>query len=381
MKTGRREGVSTGSCAAAAAKAAALWLTRGECPEQVDVETPTGRTLRLDVVPCFPGCCGVVKDAGDDPDATNGLTVVAQVELLSEAPGKGLVTFRGGEGVGIVTLPGLKVPVGEPAINPAPRRMIEAALEEVLGRRAAVVTLSVPGGEEVAKRTFNPRLGIAGGISILGTRGTVRPMDEGALLESLTLELNTHAASGRKSVILTFGNTGENALRKAFGIEGRCVVQVGNLVGFVLDEAERLGFRRILLCGHPGKLLKVAAGGFNTHNRVTDGRMEALCTHAALCGLGHDLIRDLYDCGTTEEAISLLGATGNDFVWDRLAEAVVERCTQRALLKVAACEASACKASAFIDNDGRVLGKSAAADCLVEAIKAEAIKMKAVKVG
>lgn len=368
MKTGRREGVSTGSCAAAAAKAAALWLTRGQCPEQVDVETPTGRTLRLDVVPCFPGCCGVVKDAGDDPDATNGLTVVARVDLPSEAvPGKGLVEFRGGEGVGTVTLPGLKVPVGEPAINPVPRRMIEAALREVLGPGGAVVTVSVPGGEAVAKRTFNPRLGIVGGISILGTRGTVRPMDEGAMLESLTLELNTHAASGKKSLVLTFGNTGENALRKAFGLKGRCVVQVGNLVGFVLDEAERLGFRRILLCGHPGKLLKVAAGSFNTHNRVADGRMEALCTHAALYGLEHDFIRRLYGCRTTEEAISLLDAAGSDFLrlWDSLAEAVVKRCGERVL------GPSACKAAAFVDNDGRVLGRSAGTGCLLEALKTE----------
>jgi cobalt-precorrin-5B (C1)-methyltransferase len=372
MKTARREGVTTGSCAAAAAKAAALWLTTGECPGQVEIKTPVGRTLRLDIVPYFPGCCGVVKDAGDDPDVTDGLTVAVRVELT--AGENSSVKFRGGEGVGTVTLPGLKVPVGEPAINPVPRRMIEEALREAVGPREAVVTVSVPGGEEVAKRTFNPRLGIVGGISILGTRGTVRPMDEQAMLESLTLELNTHAASGRKSVALTFGNTGEIALRKAFGLEGRCAVQVGNLVGFVLDEAERLGFDGILLCGHPGKLLKVAAGSFNTHNRVADGRMEALCAHAALWGLEHALIRELYACATTESAVALLRETGNDFLWNHLAEAVVQRCAQRALPRSSPTSAPATLAAAFIDNDGTILGKSAETDRLVMGLKGEEFK-------
>jgi cobalt-precorrin-5B (C1)-methyltransferase len=367
VKKIRREGVSTGSCAAAAAKAAALWLTTGECPGRIDVETPAGGTLLLDIVPYFPGCCGVVKDAGDDPDVTNGLTVVACVEL-SGVSDTNSIEFRGGEGVGTVTLPGLKIPVGEPAINPVPRRMIEEALREAVGARSAVVTVSVPGGEEIAKRTFNPRLGVVGGISILGTRGTVRPMDEQAMLESLALELNTHAASGRKNVALTFGNTGEISLRRAFNLEGRCVVQVGNLVGFVLDEAERLGFLGILLCGHPGKLLKVAAGSFNTHNHVADGRMEALCAHAALCGMERGLIRELYACTTTERAMALLRETGNNFLWDRLAEAVVKRCAERALPRSS--ENSAL-AAAFIDNDGTVLGKSAKADRLAEAVKAE----------
>jgi cobalt-precorrin-5B (C1)-methyltransferase len=366
VSTLRREGVSTGSCAAAA-KAAALWLTTGECPERVEIETPTGRTLGLDVLPCSPGCCGVVKDAGDDPDATDGLTVVVRVELPEGGNlRENTVEFRAGEGVGTVTLPGLKVPVGEPAINPVPRRMIEEALRGAVGPRPAVVTVSVPGGEEIAKRTFNPRLGIVGGISILGTRGTVRPMDEGAMLESLTLELNTHAALGKKAISLTFGGTGEAAMRKAFGLEGRCVVQVGNLVGFVLDEAERLGFDRILLCGHPGKLLKVAAGSFNTHNRVADGRMEALCAHGALCGMEHDLIRRLYACATTERTIALLRETGNDFLWNHLAEAAAKRCVDRSLARPSG---DFLVGAAFIDNDGTVLGKSSGVDALIQTLK------------
>ncbi|MDR1873492.1 MAG: cobalt-precorrin-5B (C(1))-methyltransferase CbiD [Synergistaceae bacterium] len=359
-----REGVSTGSCAAAAAKAAALWLSTGRCPERVEVGTPLGRTLCLDVVPYFPGCCGVVKDAGDDPDATNGLTVVVRVDLPDDPPDDSgdAVEFRAGEGVGVVTLPGLKVPVGEPAINPVPRRMIAEAVREVVGPRAAVVTVSVPGGEEVAKRTFNPRLGVVGGISILGTTGVVRPMDERAIFDSLSLELNTHAAQGKRIVALTFGNTGESALRRAFGLRGRCVLQVGNCVGFVLDEAQRLGFERVLLCGHPGKLLKVAAGSFNTHNRVADGRMEALCAHAAILGAGTDFVRRLYACTTTEEAMGLTIASMEDrgaALWTQLAEAVVERCVARSFGELAA-------GAAFIDNDGTILGKSARADALAK---------------
>lgn len=346
-----REGVTTGACAAAAAKAAAMRALTGACPSQVEVEGPTGRRFVLDVLPLPDGGCGVVKDAGDDIDATNGLTVCASV-ALGEGPGP--VTFEAGPGVGIVTLPGLKVPPGEPAINPVPRAMIDRAVREAAGDRSARVTVSVPGGETVAKRTFNPRLGIAGGISILGTSGVVRPMDESAILESLTLELNILHSLGVRDVVLTFGTTGEAALRRAWGIAGRCVIQTGNYPGHVLDEAARMRFRRALFCAHPGKLLKVAAGSFNTHNRVADGRLEALCTQAALAGAGRDVIQRLYTCRTTENAIELLRKERPDFLWglwDSLAEVVARRCTDRSFgdLPVAA---------AFVDNEGTILGCS-----------------------
>jgi cobalt-precorrin-5B (C1)-methyltransferase len=362
---GPDRGISTGSCAAAAAKAAALWRISGECPSWVEIETPVGRRLRLDVISRPPDCCGVVKDAGGDADVTDGMTVFARVEL-QEADGP--VEFRAGEGVGRVTLPGLKVPAGEPAINPVPRQMIENSLREVVGKRGALVTISIPGGEDAARRTFNPRLGIAGGLSILGTRGTVRPMDEQAIRESLTLELNTHAEGQNerkmeKILALTFGGTGETALRRAFGLTGRCVVQAGNFVGFALDEAERLGFKRILLGGHPGKLLKVAAGSFNTHNRVADGRMEALCAHAALLGMDLEFVRELYACATAEGAMALLkGAEKGPALWARLAEVAARRCVSRSRAALAV-------AAAFIDNEGTILGKSAEADALAEALR------------
>lgn len=346
-----REGISTGSCAAAAAKAAAMKLLNGLCPQSVEIVTPQGRTLVIPVIDA-PRGCGVIKDAGDDPDATDGLFITASVELYGAA---GEITFAGGEGVGTVTLPGLKIPPGEPAINPVPRAMITEALRSVIGAQAARVTISVPGGEETAKRTFNPRLGVTGGISILGTTGIVRPMNEESIFESLTLELNTHAAAGHGTVAIAFGNTGELAMRKAFSIHGRCVVQCGNYVGYVLDEACRMSFKGALLCGHPGKLLKVAAGSFNTHNRTGDGRLEALCTQAAIAGASSELVRELYESVTTENAMRLVEENGLCFLWARLAQIVAKRCTERSFgaLPVEA---------AFIDNDGKMLGASGGAE-------------------
>ena len=173
-----REGFTTGSCAAAAALACCLWQRDGECPERVELTVPEGRTYAPRIVAHGDGSCGVVKDSGDDPDITSGMEVVAMVELLG---GDGPIRFRAGDGVGTITQPGLKLPAGEAAINPVPRRMIEDAVRSVFGARGAAVTVSIPGGRELAKKTFNPRLGIEGGLSVLGTSGVVRPMSEEAL--------------------------------------------------------------------------------------------------------------------------------------------------------------------------------------------------------
>ena len=329
------------------------------CPESVDVTTPEERVFTLPVTDCGDGFCGVIKDAGDDPDATNGILVKARV-VLHDAPGA--IKFFAGEGVGTVTLPGLKVPVGEPAINPMPRKMIERAVHDVIGERGADVTVSAPAGTEIAKRTFNPRLGIVGGISILGTSGRVKPMDEASLLESLTLELSTHSAEGRDSVAVAFAGTGESALRKAYRIENRAVVQCGNYLGHILDEAPRLGFKRILIGGHPGKLLKAASGSFNTHNRVGGGGKEALCTQAAIAGAPADLVKRLYECTTSEEMMKTVRETGYDLLWNTLAQVTAKRCTERSFgdLEIAA---------AFIDNEGNILGETDNAPAFAEEIR------------
>jgi cobalt-precorrin-5B (C1)-methyltransferase len=354
-----REGVTTGACAAAAAKAAAIYASGVSVPPLVTVSSPAGRSFLLEPQPMGQGRYGVVKDAGDDPDATNGMTVIAGLEISDK---EGPITFKAGDGVGIVTLPGLKVPVGEAAINPVPRSMIEKAVRSVIGTRAARVTISVPGGEERAKRTFNPRLGISGGISILGTTGVVKPMNEESIYASLTLELNTFTADGRTSLAVTFGNTGEQALRKAFGIEGRCVMQSGNYIGYVFDEMARLGFKRALLCGHPGKLLKVAAGSFNTHNRTADGRMEALCTQAAIAGASAETAKELYSCRTTEEAMVIVERRGLNCLWNVLAEVAARRSKERAFGDI---EIEA----AFLDNNGAILGMTEGALRFAEELK------------
>ena len=354
-----REGFTTGSCAAAAALASALRQRDSRTPRNVKISTPAGRELTLEIVELPYPVCGVIKDAGDDPDATNGMLVTASVEIGED---DGPVTFRAGDGVGTVTRPGLKVPPGEPAINPVPRTMIETALRTAIGSRSAVVTVSIPGGEEKARHTFNPRLGIEGGLSVLGTTGIVRPYNIDSVYESFTLELNTFAAAGLKIVGLTFGNTGETAMRKAWNIAGPCIMHTGNYVGYVLDEALRLGFQRVLLCGHPGKLLKVAAGTFDTYNRTGDGRREALCTQAALAGCPRETIRRLYDSSTTEVAMQVMREEQLDFLWPVLAEVTAQRVRTRMFGDLAA-------EAAFIDNQGAVLGCSAGAARFAEELR------------
>lgn len=356
-----REGVTTGSCAAAAALASALRQTTSRTPRAVSISTPSGRELTLDVVELSYPACGVVKDAGDDPDVTDGMLVCASVSIGGD---DGPVTFLAGDGVGTVTRAGLKVPPGEPAVNPVPRTMIETALRGVIGARSAVVTVSIPGGRERAGRTFNPRLGIEGGLSVLGTTGIVRPYDTESIYASLSLELNTFAAAGREIIGLTFANTGEKAMRAAFHITAPCVMQTGNHVGYVLDEALRLKFKRVLLCGHPGKLLKVAAGTFDTYNRTGDGRREALCTQAALAGCPGAIVRELYGCETTEEAMNVMRERDLGFLWPILAEVAAARVRTRMYGELDA-------EAAFIDGRGTVLGASSRAAAFAEELRHE----------
>ena len=360
-KAGLREGYTTGTCAAAAARASACFVMSGEAPEHVTITTPAGKNIELEIINTHDSYFGVIKDAGDDPDATDKMLIKAKVELKKDTSE---VTFRAGEGVGTVTLPGLKIPVGEPAINPVPRQMITEAVKAVTGNYGAEVTVAVPGGAEKAKKTFNPRLGITGGLSILGTSGIVRPMDENAIYDSLTLEVSTHVAEKKELLALTFGNTGEIAMRKAFDIKGRCVMQSGNYIGFVLDEMARLGIKKVLLCGHPGKLLKVAAGTFNTHNRYGDGRKEALCTQLAIMGAESKTVKEIYDCRTTEQSIEIVKENGLEEVWNVLADITAKRCTDRSFGDLVA-------EAAFTDNTGQILGLSRNAEAFAKELQNE----------
>lgn len=353
-----REGFSTGSCMTGGAAAAALWLTTGTCPEVVEVETPIGRTLYLDVIPKEKGVCGIVKDAGDDPDVTNGSEVITKVELLPE---DGAITFVGGDGIGTVTEEGLKLPVGEPAINPVPRQMTERALRKIIGDRGAVVTVSIPGGEELAKKTFNPRLGVLGGLSVLGTTGIVRPMSEEAMKDSLLVELDMYARQGHRAILFVLGTTGENALKAQYG-EFHCILQVSNYIGFMIEEAVERGFTDILIGGFVGKLVKVASGTMNTHSHVADGRLETICTHAALHGASRDVIERIYSCVTTKAAMKIVEEEGLTDIWKDMAERASAHCRKTA-------HGMARVGVVFLDAENRVLAESANVPEVLNAVR------------
>ena len=322
-----RCGFTTGTCAALAAAGAARLLLTGKAPETVSLVTPKGISVEVPLDPCAwtesRAVCAVQKDAGDDIDVTDGLLIFAAVEFSRE-PG---IAIDGGEGVGRVTKPGLDQPVGAAAINHVPRQMIRAALEDVCGalccQRGLRVTISVPGGAEIAAKTFNPNLGIVGGISILGTSGIVEPMSMQALIDTIALELRQHAAQGARHLILTPGNYGMDYL-KAQGLAGKePVVKCSNFIGDAVDEAAAQGYETVLLVGHVGKLVKLAGGIMNTHSRYGDCRTELFCAHAAVCGAGGDTCRALMDAATTDACLEILVRGGlRETVMDSLLEAV-----------------------------------------------------------
>ena len=312
-----RCGYTTGTCAAAAAKAAALMLTAGVAADHVSITTPKGVRLRLEVevarLRSGSAICAVRKDGGDDIDATDGALIYAQVSLNDS----GKIMVDGGEGVGRVTRAGLDQPVGAVAINSVPRRMIAENVREMLAGafgpdvcKGADVVVFVPRGKEIAQQTFNPRLGIVGGISILGTTGIVEPMSEAALLDTIRTELNMLKAASDAPVLVTPGNYGERFVKETLGLKLSRSVLCSNFLGDTLDYACYLGFRGVLLVGHIGKLVKLAGGIFQTHSRIADARMEILAAHAAFAGASQELVRELMGAPTTDRALELLERQG-----------------------------------------------------------------------
>ena len=305
-----RLGYTTGSCAAAAAKAAAFMLLTGRRKDTIDLLTPKGIRLHLTVeeikITSSEVSCAIRKDSGDDPDATRGTLVFACVRK-TDAPG---VLIDGGAGIGRVTKRGLDQPVGAAAINSVPRRMIEENVREVCalcGYDGGVsVVISVPEGEALAKKTFNPRLGIVGGISILGTTGIVEPMSEQALVDTIRVELRQRRELGAEYVLLTPGNYGADFIRDSIGIDPRTAVLTSNFIGDALELSRELGFRGALLIGHIGKLVKLAGGMWNTHSKFGDCRMELLAAHAASLGLRPEKVSELLACVMCDDALRIL---------------------------------------------------------------------------
>jgi len=351
-----RLGYTTGSCAAAAAAAAAAALLGGENPAVVRLRTPSGQELELDVeqLEARPESvtCAVQKDAGDDPDVTDGILVYAAVSKTEEG-----FAVRGGEGVGRITREGLQCPVGEAAINPVPRAMIRAALAEAArqhgytGGLEAVV--SIPAGVALAHRTFNPRLGITGGISILGTSGIVEPMSEDALVATIRAEIDTRQAVGQEVLLLTPGNYGRDFAQNAFSISLEEGVKCSNYIGEALDYAVYRGAGKILLIGHAGKLVKLAGGIMNTHSSLADARMEILACHGALIGLSTEQVRRIFSCVTVDAADRLLREWGADrAVWDSVAGRVQFQLEQRVAGKAEVAACAFCAGGVVMRTDG-----------------------------
>lgn len=342
-----RCGFTTGSCAAAASKAALIMLITGDDIHHVRIMTPKGIVYDADIVniekeskgttydadiadiekdPEWGSVsCAVIKDGGDDPDVTTGSGIYARVSFTRE-PG---IKIFGGEGVGRITKPGLDQPIGEAAINSVPRKMIAENIAEVLEEygiadRGVAVTISVPGGEEIAKKTFNPKLGITGGISILGTTGIVEPMSDEAIIQTIRTEVHVRRAEGKRMLMVAPGNYGISFLSEVYGIEESDVVMSSNFIYDTVRIAAEEGFEKILFAGHIGKLVKVAGGIKNTHSRYGDLRMEILTrlseecmSDAAFSGVKNALQK----CVMTDEAVRIINETGKgQEVFSKMAE-------------------------------------------------------------
>lgn len=361
-----RCGYTTGSCAAAAAKAAAAMLFSGEEVRQVSLMTPKGIELYLEVEEIQREnesvSCAIQKDSGDDPDVTNGIFVYAKVTKKRE---KGM-TLDGGIGVGRFTRKVLEQEAGEAAINKVPRQMIREAVQSQIEKYewdgGADIVIYIPQGVEIAKKTFNPRLGIEGGISVLGTSGIVEPMSEQALTQTIFLEMKMLRDEGHRYCYLTPGNYGNDFLRQTLGYDQELAVKCSNYIGDAIDDGVRLKMDGLLLVGHIGKLVKIAAGVMNTHSRQADARMEVLAVHAAMAGADRETVCTLMKCFTTKEALDILEERG---LLEETMRTVMEKIEYH--LAKRAGEKMKVGALMFSDELG-VLGKTSLVDKLREKI-------------
>ncbi|MEG0829122.1 MAG: cobalt-precorrin-5B (C(1))-methyltransferase CbiD [Anaerovoracaceae bacterium] len=308
-----RRGYTTGTCAAAATKAAvSLLLAPGIDPSPVTVITPKGIPITIPLekirLEGNSAICVVKKNSGDDPDVTNQVLVYGKATLLGGNLGE--IIIDGGKGIGRVTKLGLACNIGEAAINPTPRKMIREETiklaKEFSYKGSIAIEISIPAGVELAKKTFNPKLGIVGGISILGTSGIVEPMSDQALIDTIKVEMNMRKAAGAEYLLLTPGNYGERFLAENTNMESFYSVKCSNFIGDSLDYGKEQEFKGILLVGHIGKLIKIAGGAMNTHSKYGDRRMELLAQHCKKIHSTDEVIKRLEECVTTEDAVALL---------------------------------------------------------------------------
>ena len=320
MQKKMRPGITTGTCAAAATKAALLAWS-GQKPDTVDVTSPQGNIIHVKIAAYEQlvngGTGAVIKDAGDDPDVTHGTTVIAEVKVQKDTD----IIITAGIGVGTVTKPGLSVGIGEPAINPGPRKMIMQAVRDVLPAGfGAIISISIPDGQRLAKRTLNASLGIVGGLSIIGTTGIVEPMSEEAFKNSLSPQISVVKALGYDQVVFAPGKIGQNIAINRYDLPAETVIQTSNFIGHMLESAVHYNMKKVLLFGHLGKLVKVAAGIFHTHNRMADARFETLAAYMAAEGAPRQAILDILACTTTEAAMPIIAHYKLQSVYQVLAE-------------------------------------------------------------
>ena len=315
-------GYTTGSCAAGAAKGAAYGLLQGTIPDSVDLLTPAKVALQLSLLHRKVGNgfaeCAVRKDSGDDPDITNG----CEIHVRVERSGNNRIKFIGGDGVGMVTKPGLQIPQGEPAINPIPRSMIKQSLKEVLGgaHGGLDVHVTVPEGRALARKTFNGRLGIVDGISIIGTTGIVRPMSLDSFKVSLLCGLDVAKAAGYESVVLVPGSMGETGFQRHFNIGKYQIIQMSNFVGFMLDEALKRGFKSVIIGGHPGKLAKLIRGDFYTHSSNSKPANDILINLFKKAKIDSSIICEHRDSPTVEGMVEIMRKHNMLHIFNRIAD-------------------------------------------------------------
>ena len=411
LKNGSRLrcGYTTGSCAAGAAKAAVRMLLTGTVPEKVTIHTPQGQELTLSVeeprIEDGEAICAIRKDGGDDIDATDGILIFASAKpyepsventCAGEAPdscsrngcagktadlsGKNdfagkespadteniRVIIRGGEGVGVVTRPGLDQPVGSAAINSVPRQMIRREVEEVMDsygcRHPLLITISVPDGRAVAEHTFNPRFGIVGGISILGTSGIVEPMSDKALLDTIRIEMRQRRTQGETDLILAPGNFGLAFLEQHYGIPKERAVKCSNFIGDTLDMAMDMHFEHVLLVGHIGKLVKIGSGVMNTHSHIADARLETFAACGIEAGVATPLLQHILTCNTTEDAIETMMRDG---IWQSVLDRLLIRIDRQLRMRVQ--ERMQCGCVLFSTRQG-YLGETQAVPDLIRKI-------------
>lgn len=329
-------GITTGSAATAAALAALRTIIENKIPKFIKISIPGGE-LEIEIKSAEKisktfGKASVIKRPYPDPDVTVKLEIWAEVELTSR---QGIV-IKGGKGVGTITKPGLQIPVGHPAINPVPQKMIRDNLEPHLPPgKGAIVTIFIPQGEKVASRTMNPRLGIINGISILGTTGIARPMSLESFKKANACQLDVALGQGYDELIFVPGNIGEKLAIKSMDVEKDQIIHMSNYVGYMIEQALEKKVKKIILFGHAGKLVKIAGGIFNTKHSVADGRREIMTAHAALAGTSHDTLREIFYSKTTEDMVDILIKAGKEKqVFESIANAIKENIKERYHLKV-----------------------------------------------